>query len=231
MSLGRIVLFDVDGTLLNGAGAGRRSMARTFEQLCGRVDAAEFPYDGLTDRAIARRGLERAGRVADEAAIDAIVERYLRHLPEELAASRGFRVLPGAAAAIDAAHAGGGAIGLGTGNVERGAALKLARAGLHARLSFGGFGDDGEAREALIAAGIVRGAARLGRAVQACRVLVVGDTPLDVAAARACGAACLAVATGRSDAATLAAAGAHFVAESLEAPAALALLRDGRGAW
>ncbi len=231
MTKARLVLFDIDGTLLSGDGSGRRSMARAFEQLCGRPDAAEFPYDGLTDRAIARRGLERAGRAPDEAGIDAVIERYLQRLPEELAAAPGFRVLPGAAAAIDAAHEGGGAIGLGTGNVARGAAHKLARAGLHERFAFGGYGDDGEAREVLLAAGIARGAARLGRAVQECRVLVVGDTPLDVKAARACGASCLGVATGRSDVATLAAAGAHFVASDLLDRAALALLRDGRGAW
>jgi phosphoglycolate phosphatase-like HAD superfamily hydrolase len=100
------------------------------------------------------------------------------------------------------------ALGLGTGNVERGAQIKLGRARLGRHFSFGGYGSDSAERAELLRAGAERGAARLGVSVVTCRVVVIGDTPRDVAGAQAIGADCLAVGTGGHEAAALQALGA-----------------------
>ena len=87
-------------------------------------------------------------------------------------------------------------MGLGTGNIREGARVKLSRVGLFERFSFGGFGCDHEDRAALIRRGAERGAEQLGLPLSECRVVVIGDTPKDVAAALACGGECVGVGTG-----------------------------------
>jgi phosphoglycolate phosphatase-like HAD superfamily hydrolase len=192
-----VVLFDIDGTLLTCGGAGRRAMERAFDDVLGRDDVGRFPYGGMTDRAIARAAMHNARGGGDDDGIDAILERYLAHLETTLPTTDGFAVLPGVLALLEAlaphAHL---AVGLGTGNMERGAALKLDRAGLSERFSFGGFGSDHEERARVLRAGAERGASRLGVALGSSRVIVVGDTPRDIEAARAIGASVIAVATG-----------------------------------
>jgi phosphoglycolate phosphatase-like HAD superfamily hydrolase len=115
-------------------------------------------------------------------------------------------------------------VGLGTGNIERGARIKLERVDLNPRFGFGGFGCDAEDRGELLRIGAERGAARLGVARAACRVVVIGDTPLDIAGARAIGAEAFAVATGAADPATLSAAQPDHLFESLAAPGAIPAL-------
>jgi phosphoglycolate phosphatase len=191
-----VLLFDIDGTLMDSGGAGRRAMERGFERRHGRRDAcAGIAFGGMTDRAIARAGLAAIGADPSAAAIDDLLAAYLDALAEELFASRAI-VHAGVEAALDAGAAAGAAVGLGTGNVRDGARLKLSRVGLHERFAFGGFGSDHEARDLLLRVGAERGALAIGAPLSACRVVVIGDTPRDVAAAQAIGAECLAVATG-----------------------------------
>src|SRR6185312_16357516 len=153
-----ILLFDIDGTLLDTGGAGRRSMERAFADRHARRDAcAGISFGGMTDRAIARAGLAAIGVEPTPAAIDDLIAAYLAVLAEELAASSAV-VHAGIEPALDAAAAAGAAVGLGTGNVRAGARLKLARVGLHERFAFGGFGCDDEARDALLRVGAERGA-------------------------------------------------------------------------
>jgi phosphoglycolate phosphatase-like HAD superfamily hydrolase len=116
------------------------------------------------------------------------------------------------------------AIGLGTGNVEHGARLKLAPLELADAFAFGGYGSDHEDRAELIAIGADRGAARLGRARADCRVVVIGDTPKDVAAAQAIGAESIAVATGLFAVDELRTTGASVVVPDLEHDDARAFL-------
>lgn len=224
----RVLLFDIDGTLVDCGGAGRRAMERGFADRVGRSDVLDFGFGGMTDRAIARQGLRAAGLEPAQGDIDALVERYLVHLEVELARAEGFRVLAGVTAMLDSLDASAAraevAVGLGTGNVAAGAELKLARGGLSRRFGFGGYGCDAEDRAALLRQGAERGAARLGRALDAVEIVVVGDTPRDVHAGQAIGARVLAVSTGRFDAAALRAAGADEVLASLASPAAVALL-------
>jgi phosphoglycolate phosphatase-like HAD superfamily hydrolase len=222
-----ILLFDVDGTLLSTAGAGRRALEDAL-----RAHAVEgplgFSLGGMTDRAIVRRGLSEAGRDASEALIDTVLATYLGLLAGVVTSTPGYRLHDGVLAALDAADACPRcAVGLGTGNVEDGARIKLERVGIAHRFAFGGFGSDAEDRAELCAIGAERGARRLGVPREQCRVVVIGDTPRDVAAAHAIGAEALAVGTGGASLEELAAARPDHLVRSLAAPAALAALRGG----
>jgi phosphoglycolate phosphatase-like HAD superfamily hydrolase len=228
-----ILLFDVDGTLITTCGAGRRAIERAFAA-AGRPPEAlrDVPFGGMTDRAIVRAGLcalgEPAAGPAAEAAIDAVLAGYLPILAEELAATPGIRLHRGVQDALDAAGACPGvAVGLGTGNIRAGALLKLGRVGIADRFAFGGFGSDHEDRAALLAIAAARGAVQLGCPRPRCRVVVVGDTPRDVAAARAIGAESLVLATSGFTEAVLRASGATHVFADLAAPGALAVLLGG----
>jgi phosphoglycolate phosphatase-like HAD superfamily hydrolase len=225
-----ILLFDVDGTLVTTAGAGRRAMERAFAARFGRPHALrDVVLHGMTDRAIVRAGLAAVGAPvvgsAAEATIDDVLTAYVELLADEVARADGLRLQPGITAALDAAAGCPGVgIGLGTGNIREGARLKLERVGIFDRFAFGGFGCDHEDRAELLRLGVARGARALGVAQGDCRVVVVGDTPRDVAAARAIGAECLAVATSRFDAEGLRRAGATYAFEDLAAAGALAAL-------
>jgi phosphoglycolate phosphatase len=219
-----VLLFDIDGTLIDSGGAGRRSIERAFERRHGRRDAcASIHFGGMTDRAIARAGLAAIGKDPTPDAITDLIAAYLEALAEELPASRA-KVHAGIEAALDASHAAGAAVGLGTGNVHHGARLKLSRVGLFERFGFGGFGSDDEDRAALLRIGAERGSASLGARLDESRVVVIGDTPKDVAAARAIGVECLAVATGAFPADALAACGPTWVFRDLAEPGALTAL-------
>jgi phosphoglycolate phosphatase-like HAD superfamily hydrolase len=139
-------------------------------------------------------------------------------------ASARARVHEGIFAALDASVAAGAAVGLGTGNLRDGARLKLSRVGIFERFAFGGFGSDHEDRAALLRVGAERGAGLLGAPMAECRVVVIGDTPKDVAAAQAIGAECIAVATGSFTVAALAACGPTYVFGDLRDEGALAAL-------
>ena len=221
-----ILLFDIDGTLLHAGGAGRRAVARVFgEHFARREVFDDVRFHGMTDRAIVRGGLARAGLAVDEAAIDAVCAAYLEALADEVPRSAGFRIMPGAAALLDAlAGRSGLAIGLGTGNLREGARIKLEHAGLYHHFAFGGFGCDAEDRAALLRVGAERGARHLGADLGDCRIVVIGDTPKDVAAAQAIGAESLTVETSGFTAADLRAAGATWAFPDLTAEGVLTAL-------
>jgi phosphoglycolate phosphatase len=227
-----IYLFDIDGTLLDGKGAGRRAMEAAFLEVVGSLDGLRrMGFGGMTDPAIVRAGLEHAGIEPEQTIIERVVEGYLARLPDAIAATRGYCLHAGVHAILDRLEAlDDCAVGLGTGNVERGAELKLTPVGIHNRFAFGGFGSDHEDRPELIRIGAERGAARLGAPLHACRVVVIGDTPRDVDAACAIGAECLAVATSFYSMDVLREAGATVVAADLTAAECLAMLLDARDA-
>jgi phosphoglycolate phosphatase-like HAD superfamily hydrolase len=218
-----VLLFDIDGTLITTGGAGRRAIERAFEAHTGRRDAcSSFSFAGMTDRAIVRAGLRAIDHHADEAGIDALLDGYLAVLADEVARATDFYVHAGVEEALAAAHARPRtAVGLGTGNIREGARVKLSRVGIYHRFGFGGFGSDHEDRAELLRIGAARGASDLGVPVEECRVVVIGDTPRDIAAARAIGADSLAVATGPFATDELATHAPTRVFRDLAAPGAL----------
>lgn len=211
---------------MHAGGAGRRAVTRVFQDRYGRDDLfADVRFHGMTDRAIVRGGLARAGVDSDEPTIDALCADYLLALAEEMPRADGFRVFPGVADVLGAlAPRGGVAVGLGTGNLQRGAELKLERARLSHHFTFGGFGSDHEDRPTIVRIGAERGAARLGVPLATCRVVVIGDTPLDVEAARAIGAESLTVGTGGISLSDLRVAGATWAMPDLAAAGVVDLL-------
>jgi phosphoglycolate phosphatase-like HAD superfamily hydrolase len=221
-----IILFDIDGTLVLTGGAGRRAMERACGVLLGDPRAcAAFTMAGMTDRAIVRRACQAAGKADHPELLDQMIDAYLAVLPDELARSTAFRILAGGHSLITKLstyrHI---AVGLGTGNVRRGAAHKLGHAGLWSATTFGGFGCDAEDRGTLIRRGAERGAAQLGMPLADCRVIVVGDTLFDIQAAASNQFLCVAVATGGATAVDLTTGGADYVATSLEDPGILEFL-------
>jgi phosphoglycolate phosphatase-like HAD superfamily hydrolase len=218
-----VLLFDIDGTLVSMKGCGRRALARAFAGAFGRDDVYEgFQFGGMTDPAIVRHGLATVGAATDEATMARMLAAYVTCLADEVARSRDCLVHPGVEAVLDAAASRADvAVGLGTGNVRAGADVKLARLGLAHRFGFGGFGCDHEERPRLLQVGAERGAARLGRTLAACRVVVIGDTPRDVAAAHAIGAEVVAVGTSAFAVEELRAAGARRAFPDLTAAGVL----------
>ena len=174
-------------------------------------------FHGMTDRAIIRGGLERLGRPCDDATIDAVCATYLAALADEMPNSEGFRVHPGVPRLLDAlAGRDRVAVGLGTGNLREGARLKLEHARLAHHFAFGGYGCDHEHRPEIIRIAAERGATHLDVPLADCRVVVIGDTPKDVEAARSIGATSVTVETGGIPAGTLKSAGATHVFPTLD---------------
>jgi phosphoglycolate phosphatase len=225
-----VLLFDIDGTLVTTGGVGRRAVERAFERAHGRADACSLiRFDGMTDWSITRLGLTAIGVTPTDEAIADLLAIYLGELKAELALSTPeiYRVHAGVPEALAAAGQRGMALGLGTGNVEDGARLKLEHVGLYHHFGFGGFGSDHELRVELIRKGAERGARQLGQPLEACRVVVIGDTPKDVDAARGIGAESIGVGTASFTAQQLLEHGATHAFDDLQAPGALtALLGD-----
>lgn len=208
----RLLLFDVDGTLLRADGVGREALRGAMRRVFGETGPIdEFDFHGRTDPAIVRGLLRAAGR--DEPSIERGLPRlwplYCDALERELAARReALRVCPGVGELLERLDGSQGLLaGLLTGNVERGAWSKLRACGLDGHFGFGAFGSDSERREELPAVALERARRLSGRRWTVGEAVVIGDTPEDIRCARAAGARCLAVATGRYSPGELAAHG------------------------
>ena len=213
------VVFDIDGTLLTTGGAGARAWAAAFQELYGvTANIEDVTEAGMPDHEVGRVTFAHAiGREPEERELARVMARYLEHLPEAVASSERYTVLPGVPERLGQLCADGFLLGLTTGNVEPAAHVKLGRGGLNRFFSFGGYGSDSPHRGELTSRAIERAGTILGSAVRPRDVLVVGDTPRDVEAARYAGAISVAVATGHYTAAELRAAGADHVLPTLEA--------------
>jgi len=213
----KLVLFDIDGTLLWTDGAGRRAIGRALAAETGREPPLDgYRFDGKTDPQIVIELLTIAGdpNPREPERVRAVCERYVTHLDEELAAAPGRTVvLPGVASLLDALEQEEGVVlGLLTGNVAPGARLKLRAAGLDsARFPIGAYGSDSSIRTELPEVAFARALERFGVAPNPARAVVIGDTPADVACGLGAGARTVGVATGSYDEAELRAAGAHHV--------------------
>lgn len=217
-----ILLFDIDGTLLQSHGVGRRAIEGALSDVFGDTfDTSEIPFSGKTDRQIFRQILTAAAEHGIEADdMEKAISRYgaaYRTRMQAALPDAHVEGLPGAVGLVQRlATAPGVELGLLTGNLQPLAFAKIGRLGLGpAEFPFGAYGSDAEDRNALPAVAIERASAHLGRVVDPADVAVIGDTPMDIACARAGGCVAVAVATGRYDADAL--AQADVVLETLEA--------------
>ena len=217
-----IALFDIDGTLLRAGGAGRRAvelaLSEVLDDLEEEVSLHAVEFAGRTDPWIVRAALMQYGVSADDGLIHEVLRRYVEHLPRELERAVAFEVLPGVLSLLsELSERDDLVLGLGTGNTEPAAYAKLARGGLDSFFAFGGFGSDHVERPELLRTALHRGLEKTGSELQDARVVVIGDTPHDVAAANAIGAHSVAVSTGSYEASALRAAGASVVVSDLRA--------------
>ena len=197
----KLVLFDIDGTILWSDGAGRRAMTEALTTVFGGAGPTDYHYDGKTDPQIVR-DLMRASGHTDETIderIDPLMQRYLGGLERELAGGTRAHVFDGVRELLDLLEARGDIIlGLLTGNLRAGAAIKLRAANIDVdRFKVCAFGSDHHARAELPALAQQRAKGDLGLEIPGDRIYVIGDTPADITCGHAIGARAIAVATGR----------------------------------
>jgi phosphoglycolate phosphatase len=214
-----LYLFDIDGTILLTGGAGSRALNAVFEDRYGVHGAMDaINAGGKTDPLIIGEIFaSHLGRAPSAAEIDEILAAYVPLLRAELPRSQAFRTMPAvheALAFLD--QQPGIQLALATGNVKEGARAKLEHIDLWHRFTCGGFGCDSADRARLVAVAIERACAVAGAPYDCAQVVVVGDTPHDVAAARACGVKVVAVATGSYDRETLAGCEADALLDTLD---------------
>jgi phosphoglycolate phosphatase-like HAD superfamily hydrolase len=194
----RLVLFDIDGTLIRTGGAGVKAFAKVFETEFGAVDGFEkLKFAGRTDPSLVREFFTVHGIAASDENFQRFFERYVFWLDHVMRESRseicaGVRDFIGELRALPEPPL----LGLLTGNIRLGAEIKLRHLNLWETFETGGFGDDSEDRCQIAAVARDRGSRLLREQLREDQVLVIGDTPLDIQCARAISAKVLTVATG-----------------------------------
>jgi phosphoglycolate phosphatase len=215
-----VILFDIDGTLISTGGAGAVSWRRAFEELYGiPADIGEFTDAGMTDPEVGRKTFAAVlGHEPTARELARLMAVRLKYLPEAVAESKGYEILDGVEELLPRLVDEGYLLGLTTGGNDSAAFIKLTRGNLVRWFTFGGYGSDSTDRTELTRIAIERAGRLLGEEVDSKTVLVVGDTPLDIAAAHGAGAVAVGVASGHYTAEQLREAGADYVLESLREP-------------
>ena len=206
MKKSKILLFDIDGTLLMTGGAGAEALNLAFHRHFGIEGAWRgIVPDGKTDPMIIEEMAVRAlGRALDTAEYEKICSLYLEFFTERLPKSERFRLLPGVQFLLQSlAGREDLVLGLATGNFEAAAWQKVGHGGIRDFFKFGGFGSDSRDRGELTRTAVLRGLEFLGRETGPENIFVIGDTIYDVMAGKKAGVRTVAVATGNYN-------GAHF---------------------
>jgi phosphoglycolate phosphatase len=203
--------------LITTGGAGGVAWRMAFDDLYGiPAEIGKYTDAGMTDPEVGRVTFERViGRAPTSEEMAALITKRSEYLPKAVAESKGYRVLDGVRETLERLSDAGFLLGLTTGGVEAAADIKLARADLNKYFSFGGYGSDSSDRTELTRIAVERAGTILGEPVDPRRVLVVGDTPLDIEAAHAAGVLAVGVASGHYDEERLRATGADYVLGSL----------------
>jgi phosphoglycolate phosphatase len=214
----RILLFDIDGTLVSTGGAGAVAWRRAFEELHGiPADIGQYTDAGMTDPDVGAKTFEAVlGRRPTPLELAQVVQRRLEHLPEAVAESEKYRVLPGVPERLQQLSRAGHLLGLITGNGDGAAFIKLSRGDLMRWFSFGAYASAGVDRAGIVRQAVARGEAMFGEDLPNTEIFVIGDTPLDIQAAHAVGCTAIGVATGHYDVDALHEAGADHVLATLE---------------
>lgn len=210
----KLLLFDIDGTLITSGGAGERALRLGFQDRFGiDDDLSTVEIAGRTDSGIARQMLTAHGLPHMPENFAAFFDGYLHHLALELPKRQG-TLLPGMLPLLEALRKREDvSLALLTGNLERGAKLKLTHYGVWHYFEFGAYADDHHDRNALGPFAQSRAREKHGIDIPPERIFVLGDTPHDVACARAIGARAVALATGKYTSAELAASKPDFLFE------------------
>jgi phosphoglycolate phosphatase-like HAD superfamily hydrolase len=204
----KVILFDIDNTLLYTGGAGSYAMNLAFNDLFAIPEGfARVEFSGRTDLWILAEGLAAHGiEGSPEHHLEALTARYYKILPEVLPEREGY-LMPGFPELLAALRDRGATLGLATGNFSKAARIKLDYYGLSEFFEGGGFGEESLERAEVVAAAI----RNVANGTSPGDVLVVGDTPHDVASALDNGAIGVGVATGKYTAQELEESGAHLV--------------------
>ena len=212
----KLVLFDIDQTILHSGGAGEKALTLALRDRLGREASLEnIEIAGKTDIWITHRIFEAHGIDSRPESVEEFLNGYLGHLKTQLGLNDG-RLLPGFPAILHALEKRPNvAVGLLTGNLRRGAELKLRHYGVLDHFSFGAFADDSQERNKLGPFARKRAEEAHGVSFRPEDIFIIGDTPHDIACALAIGAQGVGVATGRYSRAALESAGAHFVFDDL----------------
>jgi len=214
--MGKLVLFDIDGTLIDSGDASVIALNNVFRNLYEIADAfISVRMDGKTDKQIIKEGLAANGLLIDDDDIPSIVSNYLINLKKEINNDRkhlkpGVRELLIHLGQVNDFH-----LGLLTGNIESGARLKLDAFDLNRYFPFGAFGSDHEDRNRLLPIAIDKFSKRTGQDIRFEDCIVVGDTPKDVECSQPYGAISVAVTTGIYSSEQLTAAGADYILQDL----------------
>ena len=221
----RLVLFDIDGTLIQSGGAGEKAFARVADAEFGVPrGTAGLKFSGRTDPSIVRDFFTQHRIEPGAENFQRFFDRYVFHLDHLLGQLTG-RVLPGVGELLRGLRAlpAPPRLGLLTGNIRLGAQIKLAHYGLWDSFELGGFGDDHEDRNQIAVIARARGGRLLRRDLRGDEIVVIGDTPRDIECGRAIGARTLAVATGGYGRAELEGHRPTWAVETLESVTAAAL--------
>jgi phosphoglycolate phosphatase len=214
----KLVLFDIDGTLVDCGGQARLAFADALQHVMGTIGGLDnYDFSGKLDPRIVTDLLTGMGLTRDEAVrkLPEVRSAYLERLERELHVQK-MRLLPGVGELLDSLAAREDVVlGLLTGNWEQGGRIKIGRYDLNRYFPFGSFGDDGLDRNELPPIALARAARKHNRTFVARETVIVGDSLLDVSCAQAHGIRCLAVATGKISTETLAAAKPEWLEEDL----------------
>ena len=220
----KLLLFDIDGTILLTHGVGRRSVETALQRVLGRAVSTEgIRFSGKTDPQILREVLLRAGldAEANDGTFDEVVDAYAAAMRETLEPER-VTLLPGIRPLIEQLHAQPDVqLALVTGNLEPMAYLKLAAVGLDGYFPFGAFGSDSPHRPDLPPLAVTRAEAHTGRRFTGKDVVIIGDTEHDVHCGRGIGAFAVAVCTGKYSRADLEPLAPDLLLDDLEQPSLL----------
>lgn len=191
----KLILFDIDGTLIHTGGAGTRSMNLAFNSLLGIRDAFKgISMAGKTDPQIMNEGLRVYNIKNENGILEKLIDKYIKFLKVEI--ENPFRqIKPGIMEILDMLKRNNMSIGLLTGNLERGARIKLGSFGISGYFLDGAFGSDHVDRDKLLPIAVEKFSKR-GFHFSYADCVVIGDTPRDVRCAKIHGARCIAVATG-----------------------------------
>jgi phosphoglycolate phosphatase-like HAD superfamily hydrolase len=211
-----LILFDIDGTLVDTGGAGVAALQDAAVEVFGAAGPS-LDLAGSTDGAILRGFFEYFGSKYDPAVGEQFYQSYLSRIRDNLRnPNYGGCLLGGVDPMLVSLREEGNSLGLLTGNIERGAMIKVSHYGIADYFQFGAYGDDHWNRNKLGPIALERAEESTGMKFSQDEILVIGDTPKDVACAHAFGVKCVAVATGDFSEEELAACGADRVVPNLD---------------